>query len=409
MYRVLEAKGELRLNDFLYDNVDCGRLWELGGQQGRRRTPVAQDDARRDPRWGWVPSAVPFGYGRVNMQVRDIMGNVWSAHYVNGMFSFRHFDREATVEEKEAMRCRPRDARISDPPLGNPVELALAEGKVFTAMRKDVVAASNIAAHVIQEGQLYQHVARDMYGYHVNWVPGSLHPTIVDGKVTLAARMQSGRAEKKKKQCTSRLPRHPRSPTKAKGKENVVPRRSETPKAAVAPSPKRRRRPGMAALAEIRQLQRSTNLCIALRPFMRVVGEIVETDIAPGESMRFQMSVISALMEAAEAYLINHFERTNIIVIHCKRVTIQLKDLRLVDNLSKARWEYRYQGITDEQKRAEKLRQMNAARQEERDARAGKGLSGKTAAARKGGDTPAASSKRKGAPRKGNAAKKSTR
>ncbi|GBG89370.1 hypothetical protein CBR_g49080 [Chara braunii] len=220
MYRVLEAKSELRLNDFLYDNVDCGRLWELGGQQGRRRTQVAQDDARRDPRWGWVPSAVPFGYGRVKMQVRDIMGTVWSAHYVNGMFSFRHFDKEATAEEKEAMRCRPRDARISDPPLDNPVELALAEGKVFTgekrityvhvmgkeatfdgicmdvwdhtAMRKDVVAASNIAAHVIQEWQLYQHVARDMYGYHVNSVPGSLHPAVVDGKVTLAARMQSG-------------------------------------------------------------------------------------------------------------------------------------------------------------------------------------------------------------------------
>ncbi|GBG88853.1 hypothetical protein CBR_g48465 [Chara braunii] len=220
MYRVLEAKGELRLNDFLYDNVDCGRLWELGGQQGRRRTPIAQDDARRDLRWGWVPSAVPFEYGRVKMQVRDIMGNVWSAHYMIGMFSFRHFDREATAEEKEAMRCRPRDASISDPPLGNPIELALAEGKVFTgekrityvhvmgkeatfdgicmdiwdhtAMWKDVVAASNIAAHVIQEGQLYQHVARDMYGYHVNWVPGSLHPAAVDGKVTLAARMQSG-------------------------------------------------------------------------------------------------------------------------------------------------------------------------------------------------------------------------
>ncbi|GBG86103.1 hypothetical protein CBR_g41006 [Chara braunii] len=136
MYRVLEAKGELRLNDFLYDNVDCGRLWELGGQQGRRRTPVAQDDARRDPRWGWVPSSVPFGFGRVKMQVRDIMGNVWSTHYVNGMFPFRHFDREAAVEEKEAMRCRSRDARISDPPLSNPVELAFAEGKVFTGEKR---------------------------------------------------------------------------------------------------------------------------------------------------------------------------------------------------------------------------------------------------------------------------------
>ncbi|GBG76841.1 hypothetical protein CBR_g23056 [Chara braunii] len=130
--------------------------------------------------------------------MRDMKGNVWSAHYVNGMFSFRHLDREAIADEKEAVTFRPRDAHIFDPPLGNPVELALAEGTVFggeksityvhvrgkeatfdgicmdvwdhVAIRKDVVAASNIAAHVIQEGQLYQHVGRDMYGYHVNWL-----------------------------------------------------------------------------------------------------------------------------------------------------------------------------------------------------------------------------------------------
>ncbi|GBG70622.1 hypothetical protein CBR_g6747 [Chara braunii] len=220
MYRVLEAKGELLLNDFLYDNFDCGQLRVLGGQQRRGGAPVSHDDARRDPRWGWVPSEIPFGYGRVKMQVRDIMGNVWSTHYVNDMFSFRHFDREATADEKVVVTCQSRDARIFDPPLGNPVELALTEGTVFSgekcityvhvrgkeatfygicmdvwdhvAMRKGVVAASNITAHVIQEGQLYQHVARDMYGYHVNWVPGSLHPAVVDGKVTLAARMQSG-------------------------------------------------------------------------------------------------------------------------------------------------------------------------------------------------------------------------
>ncbi|GBG79160.1 hypothetical protein CBR_g28876 [Chara braunii] len=195
----------------------CG-CWVASNAWGG--TPVSQNDAKRDPRWGWVPSAIPFGYGRVKMQVRDIMGNVWSAHYVNGMFSFRHFDREATADEKETMTCRTRDARIFYPPIGNPVELALAEGMMFSgekcityvhvrgkeatfdgicmdvwdhvAMRKDVFAASNIAAHVIQEGQLYQRVARDMYRYHVNWVPGSLHPTVVDGKVTLAARMQSG-------------------------------------------------------------------------------------------------------------------------------------------------------------------------------------------------------------------------
>ncbi|GBG75721.1 hypothetical protein CBR_g20344 [Chara braunii] len=267
--------------------------------------------------------------------------------------------------------------RLRDP-LGVPFQLTFMDGllrHIQYAGDDDGRAAIN-PQQTAQQQQDISHFSSEVDAPETTHDGGCSHAQPDDGDTPVEH--VTGREEKKKKQCTSRPPRHPRSPTKAKGKEKVVPRRGETPKAAAAPAPKRRRRPGMAALAEIRQLQRSTNLYIALRPFMRVVGEIVETDIALGESMRFQMSAIRALMEAAEAYLINHFEKTNIIAIHCKRVTIQLKDLRLVDNLSKARWEYRYQGITDEQKRAEKLRQMNAARQEERDARAGKGLSGKT-------------------------------
>ncbi|GBG59130.1 hypothetical protein CBR_g32147 [Chara braunii] len=528
MYRVLQAKGELRLNDFVYDNFDRGQLWVLGGQQRRGGTPVSQDDARRDPRWGWVPSAIPFGYGRVEMQVRDIMGNVWSAHYMSDMFSFRHFVREATADEKEAMTCRPRDARIFDPPLGNPVELALAEGMVFSGEKcityvHFLVVVTRVSVcnpHVKDRGLPEEHPQRcwekireeerqmvcmgydshndqtmwsivedscteqarpstdDMFLEGIRrrhgctsllgWVPvvcpmtyehgeqmcmrfrdplgvpfqltyidgllrhiqyvgdddaraaSNAQPTTqqqqdishlltqVDGPETTNDRGCSnaeaddgvtptehvtGRAEKKKKQCTSRPPRGLRSSTKAR--------------AAAVPVPKRRRRAGMAALAGIRQLQRSTHLCIALRPFMRVVREVIEKEIAPGQSIRFQMNAIRASLEVAKVYLINHFERTNIIAIHCKRVKIQLKDLRLVDNLAKTRWEYKYEGIIDEQKRAEKLRQMNAARQVERQTQAGKGVSQKTAATRKGGDTPAGSSKRKGAPRKGNAAKKS--
>ncbi|GBG63388.1 hypothetical protein CBR_g38010 [Chara braunii] len=180
----------------------------------------------------WRNVCLSFIYERV-LRLNDGAPTHDACRYAMEMYRvLQAKDREATADEKEAVTFRPRDAHIFDPPLGNPVELALAEGTVFggeksityvhvrgkeatfdgicmdvwdhVAMRKDVVATSNIAAHVIQEGQLYQHVGRDMYGYHVNWVvPGSLHPAVVDGKVTLAARMQSDTQQREYVEMTS--------------------------------------------------------------------------------------------------------------------------------------------------------------------------------------------------------------
>lgn len=85
-------------------------------------------------------------------------------------------------------------------------------------------------------------------------------------------------------------------------------------------------RPGTVALREIRKYQRSTENLIARLPFQRLVREIaqdVKTDL------RFQASAVSALQEAAEAYLVGLFEDTNLIAIHAKRVTIMPKDLQL--------------------------------------------------------------------------------
>ena len=45
--------------------------------------------------------------------------------------------------------------------------------------------------------------------------------------------------------------------------------------------------------------------------------------------LRFQSSAISALQEAAEAYLVGVFEDTNLCAIHAKRVTIMPKDMQL--------------------------------------------------------------------------------
>ncbi|WVZ07730.1 hypothetical protein V8G54_021076 [Vigna mungo] len=62
-------------------------------------------------------------------------------------------------------------------------------------------------------------------------------------------------------------------------------------------------RPGTVALREIRKYQKSTELLIR--------------------------NAVSALQEAAEAYLVGLFEDTNLCAIHAKRVTIMPKDIQL--------------------------------------------------------------------------------
>ncbi|KAF4348015.1 hypothetical protein G4B88_026835 [Cannabis sativa] len=70
-------------------------------------------------------------------------------------------------------------------------------------------------------------------------------------------------------------------------------------------------RPGTVALREIRKYQKSTELLIRKLPFQRL------------------SSAVSALQEAAEAYLVGLFEDTNLCAIHAKRVTIMPKDIHV--------------------------------------------------------------------------------
>jgi histone H3 len=94
-----------------------------------------------------------------------------------------------------------------------------------------------------------------------------------------------------------------------------------------SPGPKARRfRPGTQALRNIRQLQKSTNLLIQKLPFQRLVREIAQE--FKGD-LRFQGQAILALQEAAESYLTQLFEDTNLATIHAKRVTILPKDMKL--------------------------------------------------------------------------------
>ncbi|GBG58793.1 hypothetical protein CBR_g193 [Chara braunii] len=195
VWRVLEAQGEFRLNDFLYDSFDCGKAWVIGENDATGSMACHESDARRDPRCGWVPCVIPIPCGRVRMMMRDAMGNVWSTHYVNGNFSFRHLDREVSENEKKAMACNTHTAGCFFPPLRNPVDSEVVEGKVFTGedgstythargqeatydgvcsqiwdhvtMRRDVLSVMDIGARVIPEGQLQQHMAPEKYGYRI--------------------------------------------------------------------------------------------------------------------------------------------------------------------------------------------------------------------------------------------------
>ncbi|EEA18593.1 hypothetical protein TMatcc_001239 [Talaromyces marneffei ATCC 18224] len=100
------------------------------------------------------------------------------------------------------------------------------------------------------------------------------------------------------------------------------------------PPPRRRRRYkwGTTALREIRRYQKSTDLIIPKLPFQRLVREIAH-QVTLEKDMRWQKSAILALQEAAEAFLVKEFEMTNLAAIHAHRVTIQSKDMQLVDQL----------------------------------------------------------------------------
>jgi len=92
------------------------------------------------------------------------------------------------------------------------------------------------------------------------------------------------------------------------------------------PKKSHRYRPGTVALREIRKYQKSTELQIRKLPFQRLVREIAQDFKS---DLRFQSTAILALQEAAEAYLVQLFECTNLCAIHAKRVTIMPKDMQL--------------------------------------------------------------------------------
>jgi histone H3 len=88
----------------------------------------------------------------------------------------------------------------------------------------------------------------------------------------------------------------------------------------------KRFRPGTVALRDIRKYQKSSGLLLRKLPFQRLVREIAQDF---GSCLRFKVESMHALQEAAEAYLVEVFQDSNLCAIHAKRVTVQPKDMQL--------------------------------------------------------------------------------
>ncbi|KAL0238223.1 hypothetical protein GEMRC1_012696 [Eukaryota sp. GEM-RC1] len=83
-----------------------------------------------------------------------------------------------------------------------------------------------------------------------------------------------------------------------------------------------RYRPGTVALREIRKYQKSTELLIRKLPFQRLVREIAQE--FKGE-LRFQATGISALQEAAEAYLVGLLKTPTCVPFMLKELPLCLR------------------------------------------------------------------------------------
>lgn len=95
-----------------------------------------------------------------------------------------------------------------------------------------------------------------------------------------------------------------------------------------APRVKRPAARGAKALKEIRRYQKTGDLLIPRAPFMRLVREVA-AHVASDKDMRFKLTALEAMQEAAEQYLTGLFEDAQLCAIHAKRVTLFVKDIQL--------------------------------------------------------------------------------
>lgn len=109
--------------------------------------------------------------------------------------------------------------------------------------------------------------------------------------------------------------------------QKTVPRSFEGGK--VPKKPSKKNKPGKAAIAEIRRLQKSAKLIIPKLRFQMLVKEILNDEGAAPRDKRIQSTALLALQEATEAFLTGWFNRAQDVAIHDKRVTVMWHDMHL--------------------------------------------------------------------------------
>ena len=150
-----------------------------------------------------------------------------------------------------------------------------------------------------------------------------------------ANRAQSKRVQQHKKSVVRKTARK-QPPAKTARKQPITKPRGRQKAIARKSAPTRRKhryKPGTVALREIRRAQKSTELLIPRIPFQRLVREIMSQVSRIGATFRIQGTALSALQEATEAFLIREFELSQLAALHRSRITLLVKDMRLVQKI----------------------------------------------------------------------------
>lgn len=96
-----------------------------------------------------------------------------------------------------------------------------------------------------------------------------------------------------------------------------------------------RYRPSTVSLQAIRRYKKATERQIPNLPMRRLIREVL---LAMNPNLKIQNAAIGMLHDAAEAYLTQLMEDTNLCAIHAKRVTVQPKDIQLARRIRGRDW-----------------------------------------------------------------------
>lgn len=92
---------------------------------------------------------------------------------------------------------------------------------------------------------------------------------------------------------------------------------------------RRRAKPGVKALREIRDAQKSTKLLLRKLPFSRLVREVAQDMHGLNDHLRFAEEAIPTLQEASEDYLVRMFQTAGLFAVSSKKKMLMHHHMRL--------------------------------------------------------------------------------